>query len=183
MSTVECHQESFYCYGVFIVVCFVLFQYQVLPQTPELSKKCQAWFSSHVEGLKSNQILVSYTHSFVPSLQSGHHCKLKDLWLGWCLHFSFGSMQSTFLYQSYQHVVLKALCRHQLDFFLFNVQVLSSAMGSCCQPVQSNLQSWQQIGLFGISHGASLANSPIMILETSWVTRDGQLEFSSPIIW
>lgn len=54
-------------------------------------------------------------------LQAGHHhYRLHILWLNWCIHFSSCSIQSTLQHNEHQSVVLEALCRHQLDFFIFN---------------------------------------------------------------
>lgn len=63
--------------------------------------------------------------SFVSPLQEqifqvGQHCRSKALWLGWCLSFSSGSMQSTFLCQEHQPVGMKALGKQQLNLSLFN---------------------------------------------------------------
>lgn len=51
--------------------------------------------------------------SFVPPclqyiLQAGHHRSSERLLLCWCLWFSFGSMQSAFLYKRYQHIGAEA---------------------------------------------------------------------------
>lgn len=45
--------------------------------------------------------------------------QVKGLWICWCLCFSFGSLQSTFLYQGDQNTGVMAPCKHLLDFFVF----------------------------------------------------------------
>ena len=62
------------------------------------------------------------------TLQEEHPCRPKGLWLAWCLHFSVGSTQSTFLYQRNQQGGAKALCRSQPNFPMF-----SELCGCCLQ--------------------------------------------------
>lgn len=161
--------------------------YLVLPQSleylvsgPWLPKQYQGWVLSCGVGLKPNLILVGYSYSFVPSLhkhtlQAGHHRISKSLQIGWCLHFSFGSMQSAFLYQRHQYIVVKALCRYQLYLSVFNelCRGYLQQLGPCHQFVDSKLQSWQQPWLCGGSHGSPLANysircNPCLVLKSSF---------------
>ena len=75
-------------------------------------------------------------------------------YLVWSLHFSFGFMQSTCLFQRHQFIGKKALyCPSQTS-----PSSVSCVAVACCQFVKSNLQSWQQPGLFWESHETSLAN-------------------------
>lgn len=63
--------------------------------------------------------------NFVPLLhqlilKESHHCRSRGMYLGWCLLFSFDSVQSTIQYHGHQSIWAKALGRHQLNFSLFN---------------------------------------------------------------
>lgn len=116
----------------YFIVSLILQQYLVLPLNYRVSGSqtpSARWVPSHRVGPKSNYILVTPTSlvplvSFVPQLhkdvlQAGQHWRLKNLWLGWCLLFSFGSLKGIFLYPRHWRVGLKTLCRHQFNFPLF----------------------------------------------------------------
>ena len=47
-------------------------------------------------------------------------CRSKILWLGWCLQYSFSSLQSNFLHQRDQNKGVRTPYRHQGSFFVPN---------------------------------------------------------------
>ena len=66
-------------------------------------------------------MLVGYAHKLCANIALAYlvgRTSLQGLWVA-CLCFSFGIEKSAFLYQRHQHVVVKALCRHQLNFSMF----------------------------------------------------------------
>jgi hypothetical protein len=88
-------------------------------------------------------------------------------------------------------VYVKTLCKHHLNFSIFKeltrysiLTVLSSAMGPCCQFMESNLHSCQGFRLFEVSHTTPLANNwiwcnPFLVLDISYGDNRGSV---SPII-
>lgn len=98
---------------------------------------CQIWVPDHGVGLKSNHILAGYSYKLCATmaqyiLQQEHHCQSKGLPLCWCLPFSYGSMQSIFLYQRHWNIWVKALGRPQLDLSMFNKFFSDGSLPSFC---------------------------------------------------
>lgn len=64
----------------------------------------------------SNQILVVYSHQLcATNAQVCLACKTPKEFVDlWCLLFSFGSVQSFFLYQRFYLIEVKFLCSYQL---------------------------------------------------------------------
>lgn len=125
--------------------------------------QCQRWVASHAVGLKSNQTLVGCFHKLISSLcehnlQADRHCISKVMQL-WCLTFSFGSMQNTFLYHKHQSVRGKALCRHQLSLPMFteSYRCLQKQSLTICLWRATLATAWW----FGSFCGAPLTNSLI----------------------
>lgn len=123
-------------------------------------------------------------------LQASHHFRLKGLLLVRCLHFSFGSNQSTLYYHEHLSLGVKAFFRQQLDFSSFNMlcwcclqqQILLS---DCREQVIVLTISWVD---WGHSYGALLGISlnrgnSFLSLETSFVDKNVQLDSFSPVIW
>ena len=131
-------------------------------------------------GLKSNQTLVGYSNNFYTFIALAYvsgriDCRSKFLWLGRSLHFSFGNLQSAFLYQGHWNIGVRALCRHQLNTSIFN------ELCSCCLQ-QWDLDvclcktTWQQTELFGDFHRTTLASNsigcnPVPVLKLSFDDR------------
>lgn len=129
MSRAGYHQESFHCHFVYffrpIVFGFTLGLWVAQPLV--LGYSSSVWHGS----LLMEQALCQIRHclatppSFVPPLfqhmfAGRVNCKSNVLWLGWCLHFSFCSLKSTFLHRGDKNMKVKSPCRHQPNFFMFN---------------------------------------------------------------
>ena len=153
MNITERYQESHYCY-IFVVFRAVVFGFTLGPwdtQSQALDHSCSVGYTFHLVEWALSQIrywLVTPT---------------KALWLGQCLCFSFDSMQSTFLYQIYQHVGMKALYRHQLKFYMF-----SELCRYCLQQWDIAVSLWRATYSLGNSldclrdsYGTPLANNSI----------------------
>ena len=88
-------------------------------------KQCQVWVSSCGVGIKSNQTSVSSSSKFCTTSALAHvadrtDCRSKHGCPGWCPHFSFGSLQSTFPHQRDQKVEVKTPCKHKFDISMSN---------------------------------------------------------------
>lgn len=102
----------------------------------------------------------------------------------WCWIFlldvsvSFGGWQNNFSFLIEDlTMMVKVLCRHQLDLVVF-VWVLPSASGPC-QPVAN-------LGYLGISTGSLWPTFQLDLTQSQywklcWVTKDGQLKLHFPI--
>lgn len=151
-------------------------------------RQCQVWVLSIVEWAIS-QIgywLVTYTR-FIPPLlqhvlQAVHHCRSKGLGLGWCLYFSFSSINKDARMQG------QRLCRHQLHHSMF------SELYSCFQQQGFSVSLWRAIYNLGSSLGCLKFNMGPLWPTTQvditqyqyWklhmVTRNGQLELFLPFL-
>lgn len=85
----------------------------------------QAWVSFHGVVLKSNQILIDYSHEFcatfiLAGLSGRTDCRSKGLWLTWCLHLSLIACKVLFCTKDIKYTEVKALCRNQLTLSLFS---------------------------------------------------------------
>lgn len=72
-------------------ICFCPRSLGYLVSGSQLTKQCLKLVISPGMGLKSDQILIGYSHKFCDN-------KAQTLHLGCCLYFSFCSVQSAFLY-------------------------------------------------------------------------------------
>jgi hypothetical protein len=64
-------------------------------------KQSPAWIPHPGVALKLNWTLVGHSHKFFVNIVLAYiadklDCRSKVLWLGWCLHFSFGTLHTTF---------------------------------------------------------------------------------------
>lgn len=95
--------------------------------------------------------------SFMPPLpqhifQTVHNLRSKILWLGWCLYYTFSSVQSTFPHQKVQDIGVKVLRRYQFNFTMFNQ--LYSCLQKCGLAVslwRTNYSLGNSLGCLGIS--------------------------------
>lgn len=116
----------FFCFDFVLVLHLILFLLAILFFFFLCLELCifhwlltQCWvpvLSGRV-GLKLNQVLVGYPHSFCSSivltyLISETPLEFKGFVTGFVFIFIFGSMQSTFMYQRLENTGLKALGKH-----------------------------------------------------------------------
>lgn len=84
------------------------------------------WLPSHGMGLKSNWILVDYSHKLcVTFIVSAYLVVRLQLQINACVYvlvftFFLGSVHSSFQYHKYQYTRVMALGKHQLNFSVFS---------------------------------------------------------------
>lgn len=133
-------------------------------------------------GVKSNQILVGYSHKSVSCKQENIIYQGVYNELVWGLHFSLVAYRVPSCTKKFSSGGTCSISQVQ-----WVVLVLSTATGSCCKFVESRLDSWQQPRLFTGTRGTPLPKNSfiyklLLALEASSSYKRCPVEALSPLL-
>lgn len=117
-------------------------------------KQCQVWVPAHEIGLKSNHILVGYSHKLCANIALANILGRKIVKISAGLVFMFLLVTWRYLPvpKTLEHGGKGSLWTPARILHLQWVMWVLSSVGSCWQFVENSLLSWQQPGLFGDFH-------------------------------